>query len=280
MIEHLPAPGAIAGLAVAPNGRWVVGGSQDATLHGWKVPGGSDFRMSGFPTTVSRLAFEPGGRWMACDAGDTIACWDLSGTGPTGREALLAEGHTAAVTALCWAPTDGASRALLTTDRRRGRPEFGERERQEPGPPAGASVTGTSFAAASSRSRPSPRPNQPTNQPGRRNEQVRRVPSTASREGRATAERPRPQVRREPQQGLPQRHHEVGQADTGDGPAACDRSLAPISRSSAFPWPGLRSHMIDLHQALDDHFDVSARCGATHVAVEAPSIVSSQIVVS
>ncbi|WP_219418835.1 WD40 repeat domain-containing protein [Pseudonocardia nigra] len=43
VVERLPAPGAIAGLAVAPNGRWVVGGSQDATLHGWKVPGGDDF---------------------------------------------------------------------------------------------------------------------------------------------------------------------------------------------------------------------------------------------
>lgn len=116
VVEHLPAPGAIAGLAVAPNGRWVVGGSQDATLHGWKVPGGSDFRMSGFPTTVSRLAFEPGGRWMACDAGDSIACWDFSGTGPTGREALLAEGHAAAVTSLGWAPADGAGRALVTAD--------------------------------------------------------------------------------------------------------------------------------------------------------------------
>jgi hypothetical protein len=114
VIEHLPAPGAIAGLAVAPNGRWVVGGSQDATLHGWKVPGGSDFRMSGFPTTVSRLAFESSGRWMACDAGDSIACWDFSGAGPTGREALLAEGHAAAVTALSWAPPDAASRVLIT----------------------------------------------------------------------------------------------------------------------------------------------------------------------
>jgi WD40 repeat protein len=34
--QTLPAPGAISGLACAPNGRWVVGGSQDATLHGWK----------------------------------------------------------------------------------------------------------------------------------------------------------------------------------------------------------------------------------------------------
>lgn len=113
VVEHLPAPGAIAGLAVAPNGRWVVGGSQDATLHGWKVPGGDDFRMSGFPTTVSRLAFEPGGRWMACDGGDTIAFWDFSGAGPTGREALLGQGHRGAVTALAWAPT---GRTLATAD--------------------------------------------------------------------------------------------------------------------------------------------------------------------
>ncbi len=115
-VEHLAAPGAIAGLAVAPNGRWVVGGSQDATLHGWKVPGGDDFQMRGFPTTVSRLAFEPSGRWMACDGGDTIALWDFSGNGPTGREALLAHGHPGGVTALEWAPTDGATRVLVSGD--------------------------------------------------------------------------------------------------------------------------------------------------------------------
>jgi WD40 repeat protein len=112
-VEHLPAPGAIAGLACSPNGRWVVGGSQDATLHGWKVPGGDDFRMSGFPTTVSRLAFAADGRWLACDGGDTVAFWDFSGAGPTGREALLGEGHPAPITALAWA---AAGRMLVTAD--------------------------------------------------------------------------------------------------------------------------------------------------------------------
>jgi WD40 repeat protein len=102
LVEHLAAPGSIAGLAAAPNGRWVVGGSQDATLHGWKVPGGDDFRMSGFPNTVSTLAFEPSGRWMACDGGPDIACWDFSGRGPTGREALLLTGHQNRVTAWAW----------------------------------------------------------------------------------------------------------------------------------------------------------------------------------
>jgi WD40 repeat protein len=114
LIERLLAPGAIAGIAVAPNGRWVVGGSQDATLHGWKVPGGDDFRMSGFPTTVSRLAFEPTGRWMACDGGDTVAFWDFSGHGPTGREAVLGEGHRGTITALAWHP--GNARTLVTGD--------------------------------------------------------------------------------------------------------------------------------------------------------------------
>jgi hypothetical protein len=113
LVEHLPAPGAIAGLACSPSGRWVVGGSQDATLHGWKVPGGDDFRMSGFPTTVSRLAFAADGRWLACDGGDTVAFWDFSGAGPTGREALLGEGHTAPITALAWAVT---GRTLVTAD--------------------------------------------------------------------------------------------------------------------------------------------------------------------
>lgn len=115
-IARLAAPGAIAGLAVDPNGRWVVGGSQDATLHGWNIRDHSDFRMSGFPKRVSRLAFESSGRWMCCDAGDVIVCWDFSGRGPTGRDGLLAEGHRDDVTALAWIPTRGPAPILLSGD--------------------------------------------------------------------------------------------------------------------------------------------------------------------
>lgn len=113
--KTLPAPGAIAGLAVAPSGRWVVGGSQDATLHGWRFPTADDFRMSGFPTTVSRLAFHADGRWLACDGGNDVTCWDFAGAGPTGRAALILEGHEAQVGALAWAPPGGGP-VLVTGD--------------------------------------------------------------------------------------------------------------------------------------------------------------------
>lgn len=115
-IAELAAPGAIAGIAVEPNGRWVVGGSQDATLHGWNVRDRSDFQMSGFPRRVSRLAFESSGRWMCCDGGDTVVFWDFSGRGPTGRNGLVAEWHRADVTALAWLPTDGRNPVLISGD--------------------------------------------------------------------------------------------------------------------------------------------------------------------
>ncbi|GAA4842228.1 WD40 repeat domain-containing protein [Saccharopolyspora rosea] len=110
----LEAPGAISGLTAAPNGRWVVGGSQDATLHGWKVDDGSDFQMSGFPATVSHLAFEDGGRWMACESAEVLTCWDFSGRGPTGRAGVVLTGHQTAVTAFAWAP--GHRATLISGD--------------------------------------------------------------------------------------------------------------------------------------------------------------------
>jgi WD40 repeat protein len=116
VVDHFAAPGAIAGLALSPNGRWVVGGSQDATLHGWNVRDGSDFAMSGFPKTVSRLAFESSGRWLCCDGGDAVVCWDFSGSGPTGRQAVLAEGLSADITALAWGPSNGAATVLAAGD--------------------------------------------------------------------------------------------------------------------------------------------------------------------
>jgi hypothetical protein len=39
----LRAPGSISDLTAAPNGRWLVGGSQGAPLHGWTVADGADF---------------------------------------------------------------------------------------------------------------------------------------------------------------------------------------------------------------------------------------------
>lgn len=110
--NRLRAPGAISGLAASPNGRWIVGGSQDATLHGWKVADGSDFRMSGFVAAVSRLAFEDSGRWMACASAEVLTCWDFSGKGPTGRAAVVLAGHHAPVTAFAWAP--GERRTLVS----------------------------------------------------------------------------------------------------------------------------------------------------------------------
>ncbi len=110
----LRAPGAISGLATAPNGRWVVGGSQDATLHGWKVDDGSDFQMSGFPATVSHLAFEDSGRWMACESAEVLTCWDFSGSGPTGRAGVVLTGHQATVSAFSWVP--GNCRTLISGD--------------------------------------------------------------------------------------------------------------------------------------------------------------------
>ncbi|MEV0089480.1 hypothetical protein [Saccharopolyspora sp. NPDC050642] len=110
----LEAPGAISGLASAPNGRWVVGGSQDATLHGWKVDDGSDFEMSGFPATVSHLAFEDGGRWMACESAEVLTCWDFSGRGPTGRAGVVLIGHQAAVSVFAWVP--GHRQILVSGD--------------------------------------------------------------------------------------------------------------------------------------------------------------------
>jgi len=116
IVERLAAPDAIAGIAVAPNWCWVVGGSQNSALHGWNVRDGSDFRMSGFPKLVSRLAFESSGRWMCCNGGDTVVCWDFFGSGPTGREGLPAEGHRGDVTALAWAPTSGSAPILVSGD--------------------------------------------------------------------------------------------------------------------------------------------------------------------
>ncbi|MDR1283871.1 MAG: WD40 repeat domain-containing protein [Opitutaceae bacterium] len=72
-----------------PDGRWLVSGNQDRSVHLWLPDENQEFHMSGYESKVKDLSFERTGRWLATGGGQDACLWDCSGAGPEGREPLL-----------------------------------------------------------------------------------------------------------------------------------------------------------------------------------------------
>lgn len=103
-------------LAWSADGRFLVTGDQDATVHVCFADGARDLQMWGFQRKVLELAWDRSGRWLATGGGDTPTVWDAGGRdGPEGRRPIQLAGHDAPVRALAWAP-DGARLASCGDD--------------------------------------------------------------------------------------------------------------------------------------------------------------------
>lgn len=121
--------GSLLSAVVAPNGRWACAGSQEATIHLWRLWSGDDLSMSGYPAKVEHLAFRHDSRWMASACMGDITVWDFSGKGPAGSRPAQGEAHERHVTDLAWQPrgdllaTGGADGrlALWASPRRQGK---------------------------------------------------------------------------------------------------------------------------------------------------------------
>ncbi|WP_030801999.1 WD40 repeat domain-containing protein [Streptomyces sp. NRRL S-337] len=98
-----PYVGSHLALAVAPTGRWICSGNQDASIHIWRTRDGSELTMSGYREKVSRLAFDDTGYWLAADGAPDVTVWNFSGKGPAGTAPRSLQCHDT-VTALAWRP--------------------------------------------------------------------------------------------------------------------------------------------------------------------------------
>jgi WD40 repeat protein len=94
--------GSLLGLAVSPNGRWACAGSQDATVHLWKLWSGDELSMSGYAAKIERLAFSPEGQWLAVGCLGGLTVWDFSGKGPSGRAPASGDAHDRHIEAIVW----------------------------------------------------------------------------------------------------------------------------------------------------------------------------------
>ncbi|MEY9938901.1 WD40 repeat domain-containing protein [Streptacidiphilus sp. MAP5-3] len=102
-VVEYPYLGSHLALAVAPTGRWICSGNQDASIHIWRTRDGGDLTMSGYPDKIARIAFDDTGYWFASDGAPDITVWDFSGSGPEGTRPRTLRAHET-VTALAWRP--------------------------------------------------------------------------------------------------------------------------------------------------------------------------------
>jgi WD40 repeat protein len=96
--------GSVLELAIAPDGRRLAHGNQDASVHFWDLNKRSELEMWGYQTKVRQLAWRHDSRLLATGGGDEVTLWDFAGRGPAGRKPLVLAGHDDLVTWLGFAP--------------------------------------------------------------------------------------------------------------------------------------------------------------------------------
>jgi WD40 repeat protein len=93
-------------LVWSPDGKWLVSGNQDPSVHLWIPATDTELHMSGYETKVKHLSFDHTSRWLATSGGRDACVWDCSGDGPEGREPAMLP-HDAPVCAVAFQHAHG-----------------------------------------------------------------------------------------------------------------------------------------------------------------------------
>lgn len=117
----------IVALVWSPDGRWLVSGNQDPSVHLWIPEEDVELQMSGYETKVTQLSFDQASRWLATSGGREACLWDCSGAGPEGREPAMLP-HEAPVCAVAFQHTHN----LLATAAKDGVVMIWSPERKQP----------------------------------------------------------------------------------------------------------------------------------------------------
>jgi WD40 repeat protein len=125
--KEFPYANGIHALVWSPEGRWLVSGNQDPSVHLWLPEEDQEFHMSGYEGKVKELSFDRTGRWLATGGGRDACIWDCQGAGPEGREPAMLP-HDAKVCAVAFQKNFG----LLATAAEDGSLMLWSPERKQP----------------------------------------------------------------------------------------------------------------------------------------------------
>jgi WD40 repeat protein len=88
--ERLEWKGSHLGIAVSPDGRFLVTAMQEPMLHGWRLADAKHMRMSGYAARVTSYAWTAGGKWLATSGASQLVLWPFqSKDGPMGKTPRL-----------------------------------------------------------------------------------------------------------------------------------------------------------------------------------------------
>ena len=127
-------------LAPSPDGRYIATGDQDASVHFWIVADGHDLQMSGYPTKVRELCWDPTARYLATGGSSSVTVWDCSGAGPEGRRPKVLDWHEDYVSTVAF-QRQGAAQALLASGGLDGRLALWHAEKSRKAPLAMAEMS-------------------------------------------------------------------------------------------------------------------------------------------
>lgn len=125
--KEFPYANGIHALVWSPDGKWLVSGNQDPSVHLWIPEADTELHMSGYETKVKHLSFDHTSRWLATSGGRDACIWDCSGAGPEGREPAMLP-HEAPICAVRFQNTHG----LLATAAQDGTVQLWSPERAKP----------------------------------------------------------------------------------------------------------------------------------------------------
>jgi WD40 repeat protein len=85
--ERFEWKGSQLGVSFSPDGKFVVTGMQEPTLHGWRLADGKDMRMSGYSARVRSMDWSAEGRWLATSGSEQLILWPFQAKdGPMGKQ--------------------------------------------------------------------------------------------------------------------------------------------------------------------------------------------------
>lgn len=137
--ETLEFKGSLLRIAISPNSRWVVTGSQDCTLQVFSPKEDVRLEMRGYLRKVNELAFNSTGSRLANNGSPEVTVWDFSGAGPKGRKPLQLGQHRPTAIRIKWHPKNEL--VFATSDARGVVRVFDLNQRQEPNVESWASET-------------------------------------------------------------------------------------------------------------------------------------------
>lgn len=96
--------GSLISLAWSPTDAVIACGTQERSVHFWRLPSRRNSQISGFTAKPRALAWDAEGRLLATAGDAAVSVWSFDGKGPEGKEPMVLHGHEALCTALAFHP--------------------------------------------------------------------------------------------------------------------------------------------------------------------------------